>query len=155
MRPGCSAHGVGGWSALLFAIALIGSTAVQAAAPAASARERHMAQCVAALGLQAESLAAQAKAGDEAVLPLLQSRLEFAAAFVGDNYLHGDGDDDHARALRDEARGEQKNLGAAQLAGRQNLCAEEGAQLLAGANALQRVVVKRLAQRRLERMLRG
>lgn len=149
--------GAQGWRSMLLAAVLTGAAvaAEVGSAPTAPAtpRERHSAQCVAALEWHAESLAVQAKAGDAAVLPLLQSRVESAAAFVGDNYLHGDGDDDHSRALLDAARGEQKTLDPAERSARQTRCADEGAQLLAAASGLQRIVLKRFAKRRMDRLL--
>lgn len=135
--------------------ALLGAALAAAAALPATSRERQTARCVAALESQTRALAAQARSGDEAALPLLQSQLESAAAFVGDNYLHGDRDNEHARSLLDEARSEHQQLDPTQAAARQSRCAAEGAQLLAAASGLQRAVLKRFAKRRMDRLLGG
>ena len=119
----------------------------------ASARDLHVAECVAALGTQTETLAEQVKAGKEEARPLLLKRLESGTAFVGDNYLHGDSDETRARALVNEALGAQKALTANQLAARQALCAAEGARLLAASNGFERAIVKRLARKRMDRLL--
>jgi hypothetical protein len=118
-----------------------------------SARELHAADCVAALQVNTEALAAKVKAGDESARPLLQSRLEAGTAFVGDTYLHEDQDEARARGLANAALEAQKSLSAAQLAARQARCADEGTALLADANGLERVVVRRLAKKRMDKLL--
>ncbi len=128
---------------------------VSQAAPAAppGARDLHAAQCVAALQVNTEGLAAEVKTGKEAARPMLLSRLESGAAFVGDVYLRGESDEALARKLASDALEAQKNLSDAQLMGRQNACADEGAKLLAASNVLERAVVKRLAKKRMDRLL--
>ena len=129
------------------------------AAPAASAppsaRELHSAQCVAALQASTEILAQQVKAGNDAVRPLLQSRLEAGTAFVGDAYLNGTTDEKRARALANNALEVQKNLSASELASRQEACALEGTALLADSNGIERTIVKRMAKKRMDRLLGG
>lgn len=137
---------------------LIGAAA---AAPAASrtpsaepsARDRHAAQCVAALDASADALVLQVKAGREAARQPLLDRLIAGAAFIGDRYLHGDSDEARARALVDQAELAQRRLPPAELAARQAACASEGARLVADGNPLQRAVLKRLARKRMERLL--
>lgn len=130
---------------------------VSHAAPAAppSARDLHAAQCVAALEVNTQSLAAQVKAGKEDVRPILRSRLESGTAFVGDVYLRGQSDEARPRKLANEALEAQKKLSDAQLMERQNACADEGTKLLAASNALERAVVKRLARKRMDKLLRN
>ena len=118
-----------------------------------SARDRHAAQCVAALEASADDLARQVKAGQDTARKPLLDRLVSGAAFVGDSYLHGDSDEGQARDLVDQAAEAQRRLSAAELAARQTACAYEGARLLAASNALQRAVVKRLAKKRMDRLL--
>jgi hypothetical protein len=120
-----------------------------------SAHDLHAAQCVAALQVLTESLAAQVKSGKEDVRPVLLSRLESGTAFVGDVYLRGESDEAAARKLANDALEAQKSLSEAQLAERQNACAEEGSRMLASSNGLERAVVKRLAKKRMERLLAG
>ena len=81
---------------LLLALAM---GAAQAADP--SPRDRHAAQCVAALEASADDLARQVKAGREAARRPLLDRLTAGAAFVGDSYLHGDSNEGQARVLVD------------------------------------------------------
>jgi hypothetical protein len=125
------------------------------AAPEAAptSRDLHAAQCVAAIEVRTESLASQVKAGQEEARALLLSMLESGTAFVGDTYLHGDSDETRARALANDALESQKSLTDPQLLARQNLCADEGARILAASNGLERAVVKRLAKKRMDRLL--
>ncbi len=127
--------------------------APSAGAAGPTAQERQAAQCVAALDVNTQDLARQVKAGKDALRRLLLERLQAGAAFVGDSYLHGNSDEDQARALVDQALDAQRSLSAAELAARQTACAAQGAKLLASGNALQRLAVKRLAKKRMERLL--
>ena len=119
----------------------------------ASARELHAADCVAALQVNTEALAAKVKAGDEGSRALLQSKMEAGTAFVGDTYLHEDRDEAHARGLANAALDAQKRLSPAQLAARQTACADEGAALLANANGLERLLVRKMARKRMDKLL--
>jgi hypothetical protein len=127
-----------------------GAAAVE---PPASARELHAAECVAALEARAEALAAQIRAGQADLRPRLLTQLQFGAAFIGSAYLKGDRDEARSQALLDEARERLGPLSAQDLRIRQAACAEEGARLLAQANALSRAVVNRVARRKMDRML--
>ena len=118
-----------------------------------SAHDLHAAQCVAALEVLTKSLAAQVKSGKEDARPALLSRLESGTAFVGDVYLRGESDEAAARKLASDALEAQKKLSHAQLMERQNACTDEGAKLLAASNGLERVVVRRLAKKRMDRLL--
>jgi hypothetical protein len=118
-----------------------------------SPRDLHAAQCVAALEVLTESLATHVKAGNEGAKPVLLSRLESGTAFVGDVYLRGDSDEAQARKLAKDALEAQKKLSDAQLAERQSACADEGAKLLAASSGLERAVVKRLAKKRMGKLL--
>ncbi|MEO6408470.1 MAG: hypothetical protein ABIO45_06910 [Burkholderiaceae bacterium] len=136
------------------AVLLVASAITAAAAQAPPGqRELHAAECVAALKVNTESLAINVKAGRSDLRPLLLTRLQAGTAFVGDTFLHDDQDEQRARALTDEALERQKSLTEAQLAARQAFCADEGARLLASANAIERVVVNRLARKRMDRLL--
>ncbi len=122
-------------------------------APTATPRELHAAQCVAALEVETEALAQRVKAGADDDRALLQSRLEAGTAFVGDSYLNGLTDEHRAHELANQALDAQKSLSDAQLVARQQACAVEGRKLLDASNPLQQVVVKRLAQRRMSKLL--
>jgi hypothetical protein len=80
-------------------------------------------------------------------------RLVSGTAFVGDSYLHGASDEKQARDLANQALEAQKNLPPAELAARQTACADEGAKLFAASNALEKAVVKRLAKKRMDKLL--
>ena len=124
------------------------------AASDASPRDQHAAQCVAALEANTQDLAQQVKSGKEASRKLLLDRLVSGVAFVGDTFLHGNVDEDQARQLADAALEAQKKLSAKDLAALLGACADEGAKLYASSNAVQRAVVKRLATRRMAKLLR-
>ena len=127
----------------------------QADPPAApTKRELHAAQCVAALDENTRNLAREVKAGRSELKPLLQSRLEAGTAFAGDAYLHGT-DEARAKQLANQALEAQKSLGEGELAARQAACSNEGAKLLEASNVLERAVVRRLAMKRMTRLLDG
>jgi len=137
------------------AITLLCTASLAQAAPDAepSPRDLHAAECVAALEVNTEDLAKQVKSGKEASRPLLQARLIAGTAFVGDTYLHGNSDEKQARALANQALEAQKSLPPAELAARQLACAKEGTALYDDSNGLEKAVVKRLAKKRMEKML--
>jgi predicted pyridoxine 5'-phosphate oxidase superfamily flavin-nucleotide-binding protein len=137
--------------ALLLLTALAAATAGVAAEP--SARDLRAAECVAALDAHTHELAKQVREGRDTLRPLLLDRLVAGSAFVGDAYLRGDSDEQEARGLTDQMREAQKRLPPSELAARQAACADEGAKLYAEGNALQRAVVKRLAKRRMDKLL--
>jgi hypothetical protein len=129
------------------------SSAQAVQAPEPSPRDLHAASCVAALDANTQELAEQIKAGKEASRSLLLDRLVSGAAFVGDAYLHGDSDEHQARELAEQAREAQKRLPAKELAARQAACADEGMKLYESGNGLQRAIVKRVAQKRMDKLL--
>ncbi len=141
--------------ALVLLLLSSGLSAAQTA-PAAppSPRDLHVAACVAALDVQTRGLAGQIKAGDDTLRTTLLDRLLAGAAFIGDNYLHSRSDDKQARVLLDKALEDQKSLPAAELAARQGACTDEGSKLYMAANIVEQAVVKRLAGRRMDKLLR-
>lgn len=140
---------------IAFAWLMTGVLAQAQPADAPSALELHAAQCVAALQVDTERLATEVKAGKADLRPLLQSRLEAGAAFVGDVYLHGTRDEARARGLANDALEAQKSLSPDELAARQLKCANEGTKLLDDSNGLERAVVKQVAKRRMAKLLAG
>jgi hypothetical protein len=118
-----------------------------------SARDLHAAQCVAALEVKTQDLAQQVKSGNEASRGVLMDRLVSGTAFVGDSYLHGASDEKQARDLANQALEAQKSLPPDELAARQAACADEGTKLFAASNALEKAVVKRLAKKRMDKLL--
>ena len=138
----------------LLSISIAGPSLAQIVpAPAASPRDLHAARCVAALEVNTQDLALQVKSGKEASRPVLLDRLVSGTAFVGDTYLHGNSDEKQARDLANQALEAQKSLPAPELAARQAACADEGAKLFASSNGLQQAVVKRLAKKRMDKLL--
>jgi hypothetical protein len=135
----------------------IGLTAVGAAAasPVPSERELHTAQCVAALEVNTDELAMQVKAGRDGLRPLLVERLNAGTAFIGAAYLKGDRDEARSQALLQAALDAQRALSASELAARQASCAQEGTTLLARSNFIERAIVSRLAEKRLNKLLGG
>jgi plasmid stability protein len=140
-----------------FAIALLSISGLAAAqavlASEPSPRDLHAARCVAALEANTQALAQQVKAGNEASRAVLLDRLVAGTAFVGDTYLHGSSDESQARDLARQALEAQKSLPAPELAARQAACADEGAKLFASSNGFQQAVVKRLAKKRMNKLL--
>lgn len=140
-----------------FAIALLSISGLSLAqtvlASDPSPRDLHAARCVAALEVNTQNLAQQVKSGKEASRPVLLDRLVSGTAFVGDTYLHGNSDEKQARDLANQALEAQKSLPAPELAARQAACADEGAKLFASSNGLQQAVVKRLAKKRMDKLL--
>lgn len=120
-----------------------------------TARDLHAAECVAALDVDTQALAKQVKAGKEASRTLLLDRLIAGTAFVGDTYLHGNSDEKQARALANAALEAQKRLPPAELTALQVACAAEGKQLYDDSNGLGKVVVKRLAKKRMQKLLKS
>ena len=143
-------HAFAALSALAAAVLVLAAPA-RAADPAP--QDRRAAQCVAALEASADDLVRQVKAGKDAARKPLLERLTQGAAFVGDTYLHGAANEDQARALVDQAELDQRTLAPAELAARQAACAGEATRLLAKSNALERAVVKRVARKRMDKLL--
>lgn len=120
-----------------------------------SQRDQHAAECVAALEVNTEDLATQVKSGNEGARTLLLDRLIAGTSFVGDTYLRGNSDEQQARALANQALEAQKSLTAAELAARQLACANEGKKIYDDSNGLEKAVVKRLAKKRMDKLLGG
>ena len=142
---------------LLFSAAatLLAQPVLAADPPATpSPRDHQAAACVAALELQTEQLAAQIKAGNDGQRQLLLDRLRAGTAFIGDSYLHSKLTETQARELVERAQEAQKSLPAAELTARQNACASTGSKLDGDSNGVQRVVVDRLAKKRMDKLLR-
>ena len=139
--------------ALLAAVTCLNAWAGPAQAP--TPHELYTARCVAALDVNANELAAQVKAGKAELRPLLLARLRAGGAFVGESFLQGERDESRARSLLHQAEEAQKALPKAELAARQLQCAREGEKILADADVVSRSVVKRLAERRMKKLLEG
>ena len=136
-------------------VAVLGHSAALtlAAESTPTSRELHTSECVAALDVSTDALAEQVKAGMAELRPLLRHRLDAGAAFIGAAYVKGDRDEKRSHALLRAAIDRQKSLSEVELASRQEACAVEGAQLLAKSDVLSRVVVSRIAEKRMRKLL--
>jgi len=141
----------------LLLLAFVGQLSLPALAAGADPTEHelHTAQCVAALEAHTDELAAQVKAGQADLQPLLLNQLKAGAAFIGDAYIQGERDEARAKGFLNAALEAQKTVPKAELTARQTRCAQEGAQLLADADFVSRTVVNRLALRRMKKLLEG
>ena len=119
----------------------------------ASEREVQTVQCVAALDASTRELAAQVKNGQPELRELLLGRLKSGVAFTGTAYLSGERDEQRTKALLDSALETQKALPEREMAARQAACEVEGTRLLAGASALEKALVSRVAAKRMQRLL--
>jgi hypothetical protein len=135
------------------AAAFADPTPTSAPMPPATPLELHAAECVAALQVNTEALAAQVKAGQTEARGQLQSRLEAGTAFVGDAYLKGTRDEARAKGLANKALEDQRSLSEAELAARQQACADEGQKLMAASNSFERAIVKQVAKKRMAKLL--
>lgn len=124
-----------------------------AAPDAQISRARHSVDCVAALRTDTDSLAKEVKAGRQELKSVLLAHLEEGAAFIGDSYLGGSRDEKQSKTMLEAATEAQKSLPPQELAGLQLSCSKEGGELLAATNAINRVVIKRIAKNRMERLL--
>jgi hypothetical protein len=131
------------------------TSATSATTPPPTASELHAAQCVAALEVSTEGLAARVKAGQDDARGPLQTRLEAGTAFVGDAYLKGTRDQGRAKGLANKALEDQKSLSATELAARQDACADEGQKLMAASNGFERAIVRQMAKKRMAKLLAG
>ena len=137
------------WLAALWAPAL----ALGAVTTPPTAQELHVARCVAALEVNTDRLAEQVKAGREDLRPTLVQRLRSGVAFIARSYLDGERDEARSQALLHSALAAQKSLPEAELTARQAACADEGKNLLAKSNPINRAVVSGLAERRMKKLL--
>jgi hypothetical protein len=145
---------VSGLTACLPLVAVLGLPVVAGvASDAPTGRAAHTAECVAALKVDAEDLAAKIRAGREELRPTLLARLEQGAAFIGNSYLDGNRDEDQAKAMLTAAFEAQKSLPATALAARQTACSSEAAQMLKDASGFGRAIVSWVAKKRMHKML--
>ena len=148
--------------------ACAGETAPVAAPTPVTAQAWARTQCVAALDAKSEAIAGRIKAGRSTAGRIqaepvqteqtglendLRTVLRVGAAFIGQAYLDGERDEQKSKALLDQARQDQEKLPATELAARQADCARQGARLLADSNPLSRIVVSRVADKRMKKML--
>ncbi len=132
---------------------LLGASCAAAGNATPNEGELHTARCIAALEVKADDLARRVKAGRIELRPLLISTLDAGAAFIGQAYLQGQRDEERSQTLRMAALEEQKVLAEADLVARQSACAKEGTRLLSESDMLGRLVINRLVDRRMQKLL--
>jgi len=113
------------------------------------------ANCIAAMESIAEELARQVKAGDATREPELRIELRRGAALIGRTYLDGLHDEHEARARLEAARERQKTWDEARRNSVRKTCRRRADAELAAASGIERAVVDRVAERKLQRMLSG
>ena len=111
------------------------------------------ADCIAVMQGRADDLARQVRAGDAAQEPALRAELQRAAALIGRAYLDGHHDEAEARAKLEQAQRAQATMAEAERASLHAACVRKADAELEAASGLQRYVVTRIAQARLNRML--
>lgn len=132
---------------------LAGPAGPVAAAFTVAERELRTAECVAALDARSDELVRQLKSGNSEARPALVATLNAGAAFIGQAYLQGERDEARSQAELSAAKEAQKTLSAAELTERQASCAQEGTRLLAETNGLGRLIIARLVDRRMQKLL--
>ena len=136
------------------AAALLGSAACVVPAHAADqAPVDDTANCIAVMQTQADHLARQVKAGDQAREPALRTELRRAAALIGRSYLDGLHDAAVAKARLKAAQDGQAGWGEERKSRVHQACLKRADAELAAASAPQRFIVDRFAQAHLKRML--
>jgi len=112
------------------------------------------ANCIAVMEVTADELARQIKAGDKDREPALRTELVRAAALVGRVYFDGMHDEHAARARLNEARERQKAWDDARRNRVHGVCLQRADTELAGASGAERLVIDKVAEVRMRRMLK-
>lgn len=139
---------------LLLALTL-GATPARAAGDweTASAAQRTVSLCAAALDDQARLLARQTTAGDRAAEARLREVLRAGAAWLGRAWREGERDEDQAHALMDEARDQLHGWSTARQNSHAASCLRDGLALWNAATGLERLLLGRVVERRQQRLL--
>lgn len=119
----------------------------------ASAAVDPTAQCIAVMQSRADEFARQVRAGDASQEPPLRAELERAAALIGRAYLDGLHDEAEARARLKQAQDAQAALSDSERATLHAACVKKADAELESASFLQRFIVSRIAQARLNRLI--
>jgi hypothetical protein len=138
---------------IALAAALLGLAARVPAHAADEAPGDDTANCIAVMQTQADGLARQVKAGDQAREPALQTELRRAAALIGRTYLDGLHDAAAAKARLKAAQEGQATWSQERKSRVHQACLKRADAELAAASAPQRFIVDRFAQAHLRRML--
>lgn len=139
----------------LAALALLPWLALAPAHAGETASPEFIADCVAVMQSRADELARQVKAGDTGQQAALRVELQRAAALIGRAYLDGERDEADAKARLKAAQDHQGTRSDTQREALHAACERRADAELATANVLQRFIVERVAQARMNRMLGG
>lgn len=127
------------------------------AAAAASAADAtgydETAACVAVIQTRSDDLARQVRAGDKSQQAELHTELVRAAVLIGQAYLDGLHDERDARAMLQNAHDAQASWTEAQRNAAHEACVRKADAALAEASPIQRFIVERVAQARMNRLL--
>jgi hypothetical protein len=134
------------------AAALLGLAAWVPSHAAEEAPADDTANCIAVMQTQADSLARQIKAGDQAREPALRTELSRAAALIGRTYLDGLHDAAVAKARLKAAQESQATRSEERKNRVHAACLRRADVELAAAPALQRFIVDRFAPAHLKRL---
>jgi hypothetical protein len=108
---------------------------------------------VAVIERRAEALAERARNGDGVARAALRGELERAAMLIGEQYVGGARDEDVARARLERSRMAQRSWPQERVEALHRQCSLTAGAMLGGANKVERFVVRRLAAKRMDRML--
>ncbi len=111
------------------------------------------AACVAVIQTRSDDLVRQVKAGDKSQQPALHAELVRAAVLIGQAYLDGLHDERDARAMLQSAHDAQASWTDAQRNAAHDACIKKADAAFAEASPVQRFIVERIAQARMNRLL--
>jgi len=137
----------------LFGVLLFAVSAWHAVRAAPEDSYEETANCIAVMEVNADALAKQVKAGDQQREPALRTELVRAAAIVGRTYLDGMHDERVAKAHLVAARERQKTWDQARRDSVHGACLKRADAELAASSGLERVLIDRVADHRMQRML--
>lgn len=146
--PARLAFSVFGSAALVFA-----ALASAAAATTDATGYDESAACVAVIQTRSDDLARRVRAGDKSQQAELHTELVRAAVLIGQAYLDGLHDERDARAMLQHAHDAQAAWTEAQRNAAHDACIKKADAALAEASPIQRFIVERVAQARMNRLL--
>ncbi|MBE7426649.1 MAG: hypothetical protein HS106_11520 [Ideonella sp.] len=138
----------------VLALCLMAALSWPSARAAPQATDDDTADCIAVMEVTAGELARQVKAGDKEREPALRAEMVRAAALVGSVYFDGMHDERTAKARLNEARERQKTWDDERRSRVHGACVLRADAELAAASGAERLVIEKVAEVRMRRMLR-
>jgi Skp family chaperone for outer membrane proteins len=135
------------------ALWLLAALAPAAASAADATGYDETAACIAVIQTRSDDLVRQIKAGDKSEQAALHTELVRAAVLIGQAYLDGLHDERDARAMLQSAHDAQASWTEAQRHAAHDACVRKADAALAEASPVQRFIVERIAQARMNRLL--